>query len=76
MRGLICQSCGSEKQIPQYELDKFYVCANCGHVIGYECHSRFFEYNHLAPYNNVYICKDCGKTQYGYTEWKNKKGES
>lgn len=73
-----CQKCGSYNHDPHYEADNFYVCSDCGNVIGYDCPGceKFFTYNHLGFLDGKYVCKDCGRIQWGYTEWKNKKGES
>lgn len=75
MNGLICQKCGSTRQDPHYEKDNFFVCSDCGHVIGYDCPEceHFYEDNRLIPHNDLYVCKVCGHPQYGYAEWKNKK---
>lgn len=72
MQGLICQNCGSTRQVPIYAIDNFFVCADCGHVIGYDCSGcqHFYENNHLGLHNDVYECKYCGKIQWGYTEYK------
>lgn len=76
MNGLICQKCNSTKQIPLYENDNFFVCEDCGNIIGYDCPKceHFYTNNHLAYYNNAYVCKSCGEIQWGYTAWKTKKG--
>ena len=79
MKGLICSKCGSNKQDPVYEKDNFFICADCGHAIGYDCPgcNHFYTENRLGLHGDVYECKICGRIQWGYTEWKRKKiGES
>ena len=68
-----CTKCGSKNSIRKYALDNLYVCADCGHIKGYECHGcdRFYDYNNLALLDGKYVCKTCGKIQWGYTEYKN-----
>lgn len=76
MRGLNCPNCNTDKHIPTYEKDGLFVCADCGTVLGYLCKGcdRVYLDNRLALYQDVYMCKECGTTQWGYTEWKIKKG--
>ena len=69
---VFCPKCNSRNNNPKYANDHFYVCSDCGHIIGYECHDRFYDYNHLAFLNNAFVCKECGKIQWGYTEYKKK----
>ena len=72
LNGLICQKCGSKRPDPKYMKDDFYVCLDCGHVIGYDCPGcqHFYEDNQLVFYQDRYICKRCGQPQWGYTAWK------
>ena len=79
MKGLICPKCNSQKQDPKYEKDLFFVCSDCGNVIGYDCLGceKFYDENRLGLHGDVYECKLCGRIQWGYTEYiRNKKGES
>jgi len=74
MRGLPCPKCGTERHDPKYEADGFYVCSDCGEPIGYLCSGcdRVYLSNRLGLKGDVYVCKECGTIQWGYTEWKKK----
>ena len=76
MRGLKCPVCNTDNHQPQYEKDGLYVCSKCGKVLGYLCSGCDVVYleNRLIKHTDLYICKVCGRPQYGYTEWKTKKG--
>ena len=72
MRGLTCPICNTDTHIRKYEKDYLYVCATCNKILGYFCKGcdEMYLENRLAFYNNAYICKECGRVQWGYTEWK------
>ena len=71
--GLYCPVCKREvKANPEYEINEFYICEDCGKVIGYRCSGceEFFEHNNLVLHDDLYVCKVCGTPQYGYSSWK------
>ena len=74
MRGLFCPECKKDEHLPEFEKDGLYVCATCNKVLGYLCYGcdKVFLENRLTLHKNVYICKECGNIQWGYTEWKNR----
>lgn len=78
--GFRCPSCGHDKYLREYEEDQLYVCAKCGQPVCYHCdtcENMYEDMKRLAFYNGAYVCKKCGKIQWGYTEFmRNKIGES
>ena len=76
MKGIYCPVCNTDKHDPRYEKDGLYVCNTCGKVLGYLCKGcdQIYLENRLTEYSNVWICKECNTVQWGYTEYKNKKG--
>lgn len=72
MSGLYCPECHGKEFESQYAEDYFYVCKNCGKIVGYYCTGcgRMFTGNRLGLHGDVYECKLCGKIQWGYTGFK------
>ena len=72
MKGLFCPNCKTDKHNIKYEKDYFYVCDTCGKPLGYLCKGcdRVYLENRLILHDDLYVCKECGQPQYGYTEWK------
>ena len=77
MTGIYCPDCKTDKHVPEYELDNLFVCSTCGKIIAYYCSrcEQMYRSNRLGLHGDVYECRICGKIQWGYTDYKRKKGE-
>ena len=78
MKGLACPVCNIDAHVPKYEKDGLYVCSSCGKVLGYLCSGcdKVYLENRLGQKDDVWVCKVCGEIQWGYTEYKRKRGET
>ena len=67
----IKECCKKQRFNPYYEKEGLHVCATCGKIIGYYCKGcdQAYSDNHLILHDDVYVCKICGQTQWGYTEY-------
>ena len=76
MKGLECSVCKTDKHQSTFAKDGFYVCSDCGKPLGYYCKGcdRVYLENRLGFHTDVFVCKVCGEIQWGYTDWKTKKG--
>lgn len=76
---LKCPKCGQTEPNKKYIKDGAFICAHkndegfiCGTVVGVYCKSckEIYPADRFGFRNDAYECKECGKLQWGFTEYK------
>ena len=79
---LRCPKCNSIEPDEKYIKDGAFICAHrnsenimCGCIVGIYCKicNKVYNADGFGFRNGSYECKECGKIQWGYTEYKQDK---
>lgn len=79
LMNLKCPKCGQTEPNEKYIKDGAFICAHkndegftCGTVVGVYCKSckQIYQADRFGFRDDAYECKECGKLQWGFTEYK------